>query len=76
MADHITDFDLAKTLEIIRQLSEGKTLKLPKSGYEIGMGIDGFIGFVINGSVSTFCEEFTVRTLCQVLKKENIIPTP
>jgi hypothetical protein len=42
----ISDYDICRTLSIVRELSLGKTLTLP-SGHTIGMGDDLSIGYIM-----------------------------
>ena len=42
-------------MAILKAMSDGKVLTI-KDGYVIGMAENGFVGFVIEGKVSTFSE--------------------
>lgn len=61
-------------LELLRQMADGKVLSLT-TGYKIGMSENGFVGFVVNGMISTF-SEVSFSQLVDMCEVEQIIVIP
>jgi len=75
----IEQMNIARTLAILRQMAQGKRLKLP-DGHEIAMAEDMTIGFVVEirgqEGVSQM-SEMTLRELDQLLTANHIsFPIP
>lgn len=60
-----------QAISLLKEMANGKIFT-QQDGHIIGMAENGFVGFVVEGKVSTF-SEITFSQLVDICIKENVI---
>ena len=63
-----------QAISLLKEMANGKVFT-QQEGHVIGMAEDGFVGFVVEGKVSTF-SEITLSQLVGICIKENVVVIP
>ncbi len=71
--EYTKEMAMTNALLIIREMMNGRRLEF--YGYELGMSVDGFIGFVFQDGISMF-SEITFSHLVAFCLKEKVIIIP